>query len=430
MKLCQLVASCFSKKNGRDYFAAASLVMCSMLSVMVPLEAQAAPKSWYVSKAPSAVLSDGKSWKSAWRELDKIVWTSVLPGDTVFIDGGSSAAIYSTPLQVQSRGNASGRITIRQSTEAGHSGQVILRGQSVGIDIPNRSYISVMGSRFSGILVQNCSFAGVRVSGTGATATFNVLENIEVANCGGANSAGSGIDFSGDQLTLNQVIVHDNFQSNVNAHLPNQNYAYGAINLKKCWIYNSTLGKSNGVVLDGSSAARPKLNITDCILGPGLVQSAKVGVQSTLLVDGALFINGTKGNVTGTSNSASGSAITLRNTTSFLTRLNAQGQAHSFIDAPGQPVQTAIERSIVFGGAVMLKPGRVGAYNTQFWTTGNTAAVSDKQVNPKFSTDVGAFANNASFATLSNADFAVMYGSPAWGKGARITSVRQLLVGY
>ncbi len=429
MRLCRLVASWCRNFEMKDCLGIAMLVLFSMFASMVPVEAQSIGNVWYVSPNASAALpSDGRSWNSAWRSLSTINWNSVLPGDTIFLDGGYSGIVYSSSLKVQKSGTASRRIFIKQSTEFGHYGTVYIRGQSVGIEIPNRAYISVIGSRWRGIIIDNCSFAGVKVSGTGATAVSNLLQNIEVTKCGGANTAGSGIDFSGDQLALNQVIAHDNSQSNLNAHLPNQNYAVGAVNLTRCWIYNSNnLNKSDGVVLDGASTARPKMYLNDCILGPGLGNGTKIGVQTSMTADGVLFINGSRSNVLATSNSSTGPSVVLRNTTSFLTRLNAQGQAHSFMDAPGQLVLTTINRSVVFGGSVLLRPGRVGTGNFQFRTTGNTAAISDRMVNPQFYTSVGDFPNNVSSTNLINADFGIPYMSPAYGKGARITSVLQLL---
>ncbi len=422
MKLCKLVTSWCRNFELRIALPIAMSVLSSMLMSTAQVQAQSIHNIWYVSKAPGSMPSDGRSWRSAWGELDQIVWDSVQPGDTILIDGGNVSTTYTTPLRVRKSGTASARITIKQSTSAGRNGTIIIQGQDIGIAIQNQSFVSVIGARWRGIIVENCGEAGVSVYGSGhdQMAVANLLQNIEVRKCGMFNSHGfgTGIAFGGQQLTLNQVIAHDNYQRNLKTFQPDFNDA-DVINLKRCWIYNN-LVQSDGISLEG-----PTMHMTDCILGPGLIHTARVAGQSRLTANGALFINSSGSNFKTEYNHSN--LIDLRNTTSFLTRLNAEAQAHLFIDVPGQYERTKINSSVVYGGAVLLKPGRVGSGNTQFRTTGNTAAISDQMVDPRFSTNVGAYPNTVSNGTLINTDFALSLGSPAAGTGARITSVRQLL---
>src|SRR5258706_12939918 len=42
--------------------------------------------AWYVSL--SGDNGDGKSWATAWKELDQIGWSSIEPGDRIEIDAG------------------------------------------------------------------------------------------------------------------------------------------------------------------------------------------------------------------------------------------------------------------------------------------------------------------------------------------------------
>lgn len=49
------------------------------------LRTKAAGATWFVSKNGNN--SDGRSWSTAWNELDRINWSLVRPGDTVLIDG-------------------------------------------------------------------------------------------------------------------------------------------------------------------------------------------------------------------------------------------------------------------------------------------------------------------------------------------------------
>ena len=78
----------------------------------------AAAPGWYVST--SGDNTSGKSWASAWKELDQIDWSVVRPGDHIWISGGT----YRTRLVPTRGGSAAGRITIARSLEPGHDGKV------------------------------------------------------------------------------------------------------------------------------------------------------------------------------------------------------------------------------------------------------------------------------------------------------------------
>ena len=69
------------------------LLVCIILA-SVPLYAT----DYYVS--PGGSNADGLSWQSAWNELGSINWTVIQPGDTIYLDGGSSEVIYQTGLAV------------------------------------------------------------------------------------------------------------------------------------------------------------------------------------------------------------------------------------------------------------------------------------------------------------------------------------------
>src|SRR5689334_13107458 len=43
--------------------------------------------AWYVS--PSGSNADGKTWATAWKELDQIDWSVVKPADRIEIDAGT-----------------------------------------------------------------------------------------------------------------------------------------------------------------------------------------------------------------------------------------------------------------------------------------------------------------------------------------------------
>jgi len=95
--------------------------------------------AWYVSKSAPAG-GDGKSWATAWNELNAINWSVVQSGGTIYLDGGATSCgsnyqfnttrpgvscgmMYTTTLTPARSG-----VTIRRSTEAGHNGTVVLYG--------------------------------------------------------------------------------------------------------------------------------------------------------------------------------------------------------------------------------------------------------------------------------------------------------------
>jgi hypothetical protein len=74
--------------------------------------------AWYVSTSGSG--ADGKTWATAWNELDRIDWNVIEPGDRIEIGGGT----YTKRLVPTKGGTANARITIERSTEIGHDGKV------------------------------------------------------------------------------------------------------------------------------------------------------------------------------------------------------------------------------------------------------------------------------------------------------------------
>src|SRR5262249_312639 len=82
----------------------------------------------------------GADWKHAFKELNKIDWSRVKYGDTIYVAGG----VYKTPLLIGQSG-----ITIRNGA-APHNGQVDLDGSSssaqIGINFCNYDYVKILGT--------------------------------------------------------------------------------------------------------------------------------------------------------------------------------------------------------------------------------------------------------------------------------------------
>lgn len=95
--------------------------------------------SYYVSKSGNN--TTGTSWATAKNECNQIAWTGIVAGDTIFIDGGTDSMVYTTGITVGKAGTAAGRITIKRSAAAGHSGKVVIKS---GL-YTDYSYITVDG---------------------------------------------------------------------------------------------------------------------------------------------------------------------------------------------------------------------------------------------------------------------------------------------
>ena len=87
---------------------------------------QAAGSTFYVSRSGNN--ADGRSWATAWNELNQIKWAVVPPGSTIFLDGGSSQMVYATTLAPAASGTSSAPITIKLAPDVGRNGQVAIFG--------------------------------------------------------------------------------------------------------------------------------------------------------------------------------------------------------------------------------------------------------------------------------------------------------------
>jgi len=238
-------------------------------SVSLPLSvvrANASAGTYYVSKAASSV-GDGTSWADAWNELDKINWSVIKPGDTIYLDGGSTSMMYATPLIIGANGTHGSPITIKLSTEKGRNGQAIIyggrstllpeggaypNGWKLPTDQPNRkvpygiywdnkSYITIDGSKWKGIDIHGCNDSGIYLKGSN-----NMVMGITVYDCGSwgksQERAYSGapqnpaIFLGGPNNTIAYCILHDCGEDGIQAE---QHTDCSNIIIDHTWIYNS-----------------------------------------------------------------------------------------------------------------------------------------------------------------------------------------------
>jgi hypothetical protein len=83
--------------------------------------------SWYVDKNASGS-NNGTSWTNAWQSFSAINWTSIAPGETLYISGGTDSTVYNETLAVGGRGTSGHQLVITKGTSTGHNGKVIING--------------------------------------------------------------------------------------------------------------------------------------------------------------------------------------------------------------------------------------------------------------------------------------------------------------
>lgn len=417
-----------------------SLVTATLLGLQffaVPCEAVVPPinHTWYVSSPenhpPTQIRPtyDGRSWDTAWPELNLIDWKQIHTGDTINISGG----VYHTPLEIQQNQIKilCGYAPITQRTPSANTVNIISPGATnlrYGIRTLGRSAIQIIGANWKTIVVSGWPGAGVIVD---AGSTNITLSNMEIAYNGQPNGpdVGTGLVLNGSVTTGSQLVIHDNKGANVALPGATLNGGISANALRRCWIGNFAI-PAPSVKADGVRISAPgAVTIDSCILGPGLKIGALVDRESnTTNIVNTLFINPETANVLKTPYAgAHGSAIRLTSIVSFLTPLNSQNKAHSCLDfGITSPASDFVTQSSFYGGtvsAISSAPGRYG--NIQYKTNGNTIYLSPTQTSFSFKTNVSNIPNNPPLNQLVDADYTPTI--PYNISGNCITSVRQLL---
>jgi hypothetical protein len=102
--------------------------------------------SWYVDNQASGS-NNGTSWTNAWKSFSTIAWTSLKPGDYIYISGGSTSKTYNERLIIGASGASGNPITITKGRDSGHNGRVIIDGKLGSfenmVNITSRNYITV-----------------------------------------------------------------------------------------------------------------------------------------------------------------------------------------------------------------------------------------------------------------------------------------------
>lgn len=424
----------------------------------------ASGRTYYVSKTGNN--ANGTSWATAWNELDQIKWDVIQPGDTILLDGGSSEMVYTRSIVPTKSGTRDLPITLKLAAEPGRNGRVIIFGgrstplpecgqasyvyqtsgvRSVGIELADRAWIVVDGTRWRGITIYGHNKYGISLS---SKASNIVVRNVEIYDNGTAYQQGSvwnpdqkGVQLSGTNITFERAIIHDNGQDAFQSGGGVSNFT-----LRDSWLYNGRdHSKQAGYAFnycrhpDGiqiyDGGVQSGVLIERSILGPGFNQGTILGqapaaagqnatINNVTLRD-VLLMNATGTNIMGYPNVRSQN-WRLERVTSFMTPKNPANDNHNTLYLQG--AGHTIVDSIFYNGNVYLPDGNVSAQgNCQWQTTGNNQRLSAQTADPLFVSTVTGLANNTRPSAQMNLDFALRSNSACVDKGSRITSVAQLL---
>ena len=224
----------------RKYFI--SIVTSIIISLFV---ASANGTNWYVDKVATGS-GNGGSWDNAWTTLGTIVWSSINPGDTIYISGGSLNKTYNEQLTVGKSGAAGNIVTISTGQDLGHNGTVIIDGQSsrsYAVYINGRSYIKMTGQVGTS---QNMKLTGGTAAGLylDGAVTNTEIAYLEVASNGTSsdtNGITGRVSFNANrQLEIHHCLIHDNYQDGINMLQTNAGAAtqYGTVRVHHNTIYN------------------------------------------------------------------------------------------------------------------------------------------------------------------------------------------------
>jgi len=404
-------------------------------------------KLHYVSKTGDN--SDGKTWWTAWNELDQIDWLAVSAGDVILLDGGVTEMVYTTPLVIHRIGKPEKPITIKLAEKPGRDGKAILFGgrstplpycgqfdyspetldpKDIGISILDKSWVVIDGTKFLGIKIHGFSESGITLD---ASSSHITVRNVEITDNGSARGGSGGwetnnpgVRLAGSDILFEKVVIHDNGQDAFQSGEGVTDFT-----LRQSWLYNlrrhpnineafNYCSHTDGLQIYGGGTQSGIL-IEESIIGPGFAEGIILGQTTTSNGDHAIVNNVTLRNVLftkSTHNSIMGypgiksSGWVIDHVTSYCP--NTKWQC-LFLEGYGHTVTN----SIFVGSNLYLPDGLSDTSNNCQWNT--TGYSLGEYHDPEF---LSVNENNP----FSLDDYTIPPGTGCAGLGSTITSVEQL----
>lgn len=411
---------------------------------------------FYVSRSGNN--GNGRSWATAWNELDQINWSAIQPGALIKIDGGSSEMFYRTQLTVKKSGRSGAPIRIELATDGGRNGRVVIDGgrgttlpycgqssysDSVdsarrhGIVVDDASWVVIDGREQSGISIRRHRRAGVYLDRDTSNVT---LRNMEIYDNGEARRSGSGwisakpgVRLGGNNHVLEGLNVHDNGEDGIQSLWGDNNL--GNILIKRTWLHNERRHPSvaqafnycihtDGIQIYDGGLIR-NITIEESVIGPGLTNGIILGqtrtsnntwadVQDVTIRD-TIFTKGIDNNIYSYQNTNTRNWV-LNNVT-----LDCTNNRYNCINIDTS--QHKIHNSIFYGSRLFFKNGLDNYGNNCHWKTPKYGSFQiGEKVDPQF------YSINESDPFALN-DYRMPSNSPCADKGASITSVQNMLNG-
>lgn len=197
--------------------------------------------AWYVDNSAPAG-GDGKSWSTAWNDFASIQWSSMSPGDVLYISGGASSQTYSGGMSIP---QGTEGITITKGVDGGHNGQVILNGP--GSASGNGIRINGDGAGAGNITISHLTVQNFNIGIYGYGEHTGGMHNILVDACRVLNFGRAGIFFTGWENTANNVgiVVRNSYLNDDNAYTSQSDGIYVQ------YLHDFT-ADHNTIVLDNS----------------------------------------------------------------------------------------------------------------------------------------------------------------------------------
>jgi hypothetical protein len=177
--------------------------------------------NWYVDNAASGS-NNGTSWINAWRAFNLINWALIVPGDTLYISGGSTSKTYNETLTIGKSGTPGNLITVSTGQDTGHNGTVVIDGQLTrysAATINGKSYIKLTGQvgTSQNMKLTRGTSSGLQLDGAITNVEVAYLEISSNGVSGDTNGITARLPFNENRnLEIHHCLVHDNYQDGMN----------------------------------------------------------------------------------------------------------------------------------------------------------------------------------------------------------------------